>query len=87
MEGEVPPADAVSTLADKRLEVVRATIKKAKIDTARLLEDKRPPEVAQDDAPQVRLELAESENSGRPGRKAELPRRLSDASPSLPSAR
>src|SRR5215475_1208527 len=84
LEGEVPPADAVSTLADKRLEVVRATIKKSKIDTARLLEDKRPPEIAKDDAPQVRFELAESENSGRPGRKAELPR-LSDASP--PSAR
>ena len=87
VEGEVPPADAVSTLADKRLEAVRATIKKAKIDTARLLEDKRPPEIARDDAPQVRLELAESENSGRPGRKAELPWRLSDASPSPPSAR
>jgi hypothetical protein len=87
VEGEVPPADAVSTLADKRLEAVRATIKKAKIDTARLLEDKRPPEVAQDDAPQVKLELAESENSGRPGRKAELLRRLSDASPGPSSAR
>jgi uncharacterized protein involved in outer membrane biogenesis len=61
VEGEVSPAD-VSTLAGKRLEVVRATIKKAKIDTARLLEDQRPPEVAQDDAPQVRLQLAESES-------------------------
>ena len=53
---------------------------------ARLLEDKRPAEVAQDEAPQVRLELAESENAGRPARKAELPR-LSDASPGGPSAR
>jgi Domain of Unknown Function (DUF748) len=80
VEGEALPADAVSTLVDKRLEAVRATIKKAKIDTARLLEDKRPPEIAQDDAPQVRLELAESENSDRPGRKAELLRWRSAAS-------
>ena len=57
----------------------------AKIDAARLLEDKRPPEVFQDEAPQVRFELVETENSGRPGKKTELPRRLSDASP--PSAR
>jgi len=84
-ENEVPPADAVSALADKRLEAVRATIKKTKIDAARLLEDKRPPEVSQDEAPQVRFELVETENSGRPGKKTELPRRLSDASP--PSAR
>src|SRR5262245_25825123 len=84
-ENEVPPADAVSTLADKRLEAVRTTIKKAKIDAARLLEDKRPPEVSPDEAPQVRFELVESESSGRPGKKTELPRRLSDASP--PSAR
>jgi hypothetical protein len=79
-ENEVPPADAVSALADKRLEAVRATIKKAKIDAARLLEDKRPPEVSQDEAPQVRFELVETESSGRPGKKTELPRRLSDAS-------
>jgi hypothetical protein len=80
-EGQPPPADAVSTLADKRLAVVRATIKKAGIDTARLLEDKRA-EVAQEDEPQVRLDLAESENPHRPGRRApEFLRRLtSDAS-------
>ncbi len=69
LEGQAPPADAVSTLADKRLEAVRATIKKAKIDTARLLEEKRT-EVGQDDEPEVRLALAESENPRRPGRRA-----------------
>jgi uncharacterized protein DUF748 len=69
LEGQAPPADAVSTLADKRLETVRATIKKAKIDTARLLEEKRT-EVGQDDEPEVRLALAESENPRRPGRRA-----------------
>jgi Domain of Unknown Function (DUF748) len=81
LEGQTPPADAVSTLADKRLELVRATIKKAGIDTARLLDDKRA-EVAQEDEPQVRLDLAESENPRRPGRRApEFLRRLtSDAS-------
>src|SRR6267142_2258002 len=81
LDGQTPPADAVSTLADKRLELVRATIKKARIDTARLLDDKRA-EVAQEDVPQVRLDLAESENPRRPGRRApEFLRRLtSDAS-------
>jgi hypothetical protein len=81
LEGQTPPADAVSTLADKRLELVRATIKKAGIDTARLLDHKRA-EVAQEDEPQVRLDLAESENPRRPGRGApEFLRRLtSDAS-------
>ncbi len=81
LEGETPPADAVSTLADKRLEVVRATIKKAGIDTARLLEDKRA-DVAQEDESQVRLDLAESENPRRPGRRAPafLRRLTSDAS-------
>ncbi len=80
LEGQAPPADAVATLADKRLEAVRATIKKAKIDTARLLEDKAA-DVAQEDEPQVRLDLAESGNGGPPGRRApEFLRRLtSDA--------
>jgi hypothetical protein len=80
LEGQTPPADAVATLADKRLEAVRATIKKAKIDTARLLEAKAA-EVAQEDEPQVRLDLAESENARPPGRRApEFLRRLtSDA--------
>ncbi|PYN37887.1 MAG: hypothetical protein DME01_02745 [Candidatus Rokuibacteriota bacterium] len=81
LEGETLPADAVSTLADKRLELVRTTIKKAGIDPARLLEDNRA-EVAQADEPQVRLDLAESENPRSPGRRApEFLRRLtSDAS-------
>jgi outer membrane protein OmpA-like peptidoglycan-associated protein len=76
LEGQAPPADALATLADKRLEAVRATIKKAKIDTARLLEDKAA-DVAQEDEPQVRLDLAESENARPPGRRApEFLRRL-----------
>ena len=51
------------------------------IDPARLLEDNRA-EVAQADEPQVRLDLAESENPRSPGRRApEFLRRLtSDAS-------
>jgi len=69
LEDQTPPASALSALADKRLEAVRTTIKKAKIDTARLLEDKRA-DVAQEDQPQVRLDLAESENPRPPGRRA-----------------
>ena len=56
LEDQTPPASALSALADKRLEAVRTTIKKAKIDTARLLEDKRP-DVAREGDPQVRLDL------------------------------
>jgi uncharacterized protein DUF748 len=69
VEDQPPPADEVSTLADKRLEAVRATIKKAKLDTARLLEDKRV-EVGRDEEPQVRLDLDESENPRGHGRRA-----------------
>jgi len=88
LEGQTPPADAVSTLADKRLEAVRSTIKKARIDTARLREEKRA-EVAQEDEPEVRLALAESENPRRPGRGApEFLRKLtSDARPDASSSR
>jgi hypothetical protein len=85
MEGQTPPADALSTLADKRLEAVRATIKKAKIDTARLLEDKRA-DVAQEDEPQVRLDLAESDNPRPPGRRApEFLRKLTSDAHTDPS--
>jgi hypothetical protein len=79
-ESETAPAADAATLADKRLEAVRATIKKAKIDTARLLEDKRV-DVAGNGEPEVRLDLAESEQPRGPGRRApEFLRRLtSDA--------
>jgi Domain of Unknown Function (DUF748) len=80
VESETAPAADAATLADKRLEAVRATIKKAKIDTARLLEDKRV-DVAGNGEPEVRLDLAESEQPRGPGRRApEFLRRLtSDA--------
>jgi|RhiMethySRZTD1v2_1073278.scaffolds.fasta_scaffold01805_24 uncharacterized protein DUF748 len=71
-ETETAPAAEASTLADKRLEAVRATVKKAKIDTARLLEDKRV-DVAADAEPHVTLDLAEGEQSR--GRRASEPRR------------
>jgi len=67
LEGE-PPAEAVSTLADKRLEAVRATVKKAGIDPSRLLEAKRAGGAEGDD-PQVKLDLVEPENPRRPGRR------------------
>jgi len=71
-ETEPAPAAEAATLADKRLEAVRATVKKAKIDTARLLEDKRV-DVAADGEPQVQLDLADAEQSR--GRRAPEPRR------------
>jgi hypothetical protein len=79
-ESETAPAADAATLADKRLEAVRATIKKAKIDTARLLEDKRV-DVAGNDEAEVQLNLADSEQPRGPGRRApEFLRRLtSDA--------
>ena len=71
-ETEPAPAAEAATLADKRLEAVRATVKKAKIDTARLLEDKRV-DVAAYGEPQVQLDLADAEQSR--GRRAPEPRR------------
>jgi hypothetical protein len=68
------------------LEAVRTTIKKAKIDTARLLEDKRA-DVAREDEPQVRLDLAESENPRSPGRRApEFLRKLTGDAGTDPSS-
>ena len=71
-QSEAAPADAVSSLADQRLEAVRAAIKKAGIDTARLLEDKQDKqdkrvEIAQEGDPQVKLDLAEPEKPRRRG--------------------
>jgi uncharacterized protein involved in outer membrane biogenesis len=71
-ETEPAPASEAETLADKRLEAVRATVKKAKIDTGRLLEDKRV-DVAANAEPQVQLGLAEGEQAR--GRRAPEPRR------------
>jgi hypothetical protein len=85
LEDQPPPASALSALADKRLEAVRTTIKKAKIDTARLLEDKRA-DVAQEGEPLVRLDLAESENPRPPGRRApEFLRKLTSDAHTDPS--
>jgi hypothetical protein len=64
LESQTPPTDAVSTLAAKRLELVRATLKKAGIDGSRLTEAKRV-ESAPEAEPQVKLDLAEPENSRR----------------------
>jgi len=64
LEGE-PPAEAVSTLADKRLEAVRATVKKAGIDPSRLLEAKRAGGAEGDD-PQVKLDLVARTRRRRP---------------------
>ena len=75
LEGETPPAEAVYKLADKRLETVRETVKKAGIDTSRLLETKRA-EGADEAEPQVKLDLVEPENPRRPGRRPEFLRRL-----------
>lgn len=71
-DAETAPAAEAATLADKRLDAVRATVKKAKIDTARLLEDKRV-DVAADAEPQVQLDLADGEQPR--GRRAPEPRR------------
>ncbi len=88
LERETPPAEAVSTLADKRLEAVRAIVKKAGIDPSRLLEAKRA-EGADEGDPQVKLDLVEPENPRRPGRRpAEFLRPLTgDTSTQSPSAR
>lgn len=75
LEGETPPAEAVSKLADKRVETVRETVKKAGIDPSRLLETKRA-EGADEADPQVKLDLVEPENPRRPGRRPEFLRRL-----------
>jgi len=83
LEGVTPPADAVSTLADQRLKAVRAAVKKAGIDSSRLLEGKPPegaakaPEGAEEDEPRVTLDLVEPDSPRRPGRRsAEFPQRL-----------
>jgi hypothetical protein len=63
---------AVSTLAGKRLELVRTTVKKAGIDESRLLEGKRI-ESGDDAAASVKLDLAEPESPGRAERRAAEP--------------
>jgi uncharacterized protein involved in outer membrane biogenesis len=67
LESATPPKEAVSTLAEKRLEAVRATVKKAGIDASRLLEAKHG-ERAEEGDPQVKLDLMEPENPPRPRR-------------------
>jgi Domain of Unknown Function (DUF748) len=87
LEGETPPVEAVSRLADKRLETVRETVKKAGIDPSRLLEAKRA-EGAEEADPQVKLDLVEPENPRRPGGRPEFLRWLMDgANRPSPSAR
>jgi hypothetical protein len=83
LEGEPPAADAISALADQRLKAVRAAVKKAGIDSSRLLEGKPPegatksPEGAEEDEPRVTLDLVEPDNPRRPGRRsAEFPQWL-----------
>jgi Domain of Unknown Function (DUF748) len=87
LEGETPPAEAVSKLADNRLETVRETVKQAGIDPSRLREAKRV-EGADEADPQVKLDLVEPENPRRPGRRPEFLRRLmggaNTPSPSAP---
>ena len=69
-DGKISPAaaaassDAVSTLAAKRLETVRTTLKKAGIDGSRLAEAKQI-DTAEGGAPQVKLDLAEPESARR----------------------
>jgi len=63
LEGETS-SDTVSTLAAKRIESVRATLKKAGVDNSRLTEA-RPVDNAQAGAPQVKLDFAEPESLGR----------------------
>jgi hypothetical protein len=67
LDGETLPADAAATLADKRLEAVRAAIKKAGIDASRLLEAKAADGAAEND-PQVKLDLVESDGPRPPER-------------------
>ena len=88
LEAEPSPAEAVSTLSEERLKAVRAAVKKAGIDQSRLLEAK-PAGDAEGDEPQVKLDLAEPENPGRPGQgPAEFLRRLTgDADTTKSSAR
>jgi len=61
MEAGDPPAEA-STLSEDRLKAVRAAVKKAGIDSSRLVEAK-PSGQAADDQPQVKLDLAEPEST------------------------
>jgi len=63
LEGEMS-SDAVSSLAAKRMESVRATLKKASIDGSRLTEAKQV-ESAEDGRPQVKLDFAEPESPRR----------------------
>jgi len=63
---------AVATLADKRLELVRATVKKAGIDGSRLVDAKRI-ESGDGLAPAVKLELAAPDSPGRAGAGAAEP--------------
>jgi hypothetical protein len=84
-DAEAAPAAEAATLADKRLDAVRATVKKAKIDTARLLEDKRV-DIAADAGPQVRLDLAEGEQP-RGRRASELRRSLTSDAGDVHAAR
>ena len=63
LEGEMS-SDAVSSLAAKRMESVRATLKKASIVGSRLTEAKQV-ESAEDGRPQVKLDFAEPESRRR----------------------
>jgi hypothetical protein len=87
LERETPPAEAVSRLAENRLEAVRETVKNAGIDPSRLLEAKRAEGVDEAD-PQVKLDLVEPESPRRPGRRRppEFLRRLTSGANTQPSA-
>jgi uncharacterized protein involved in outer membrane biogenesis len=87
LEGETPSAETVSTLADKRLEAVRATVKKAGIDPSRLLAANRGG--TEGDHPQVKLDLVEPESPRRPGRRPPdfLRRLMGDTNTTSSSAR
>jgi uncharacterized protein involved in outer membrane biogenesis len=78
---------AVSTLAGKRLDLVRTTVKKAGIDDSRLLEAKRI-DSGGDVAPAVKLDLAEPESPGRAARRTSEPGRspaqVAEAEPGTP---
>ena len=80
-------AKAVAALAGKRLELVRATVKKAGIEGSRLLKAKGF-ESGDGAAPTVKLDLAEPEGSGRAERTAEPLRSTAQvASPEPSTAR
>ena len=66
METEPLPTDAAPGLGAKRMEVVRAKLKQAKVDTARLVENKTFEQRTATEGGGVRVDLVESDGAKPP---------------------